>query len=162
MGSSCCCSCFAHCPQIPQAVGLSAGGSHCLASMILSQCCGSTFHLASGHHSVECLHQVPPVANQFGMVKFTVSKGITKTSKAICHLLSSVITFPYAAGGQRPRSLHAHSSRLKKTIQIVTEPFLPHDHQHLMGQTSCPAGFSLVNFHHSRNYLLHMQIKFMV
>ena len=95
--------------------------------------------------------QVSPVANQFGMVKFTVSKGITKTSKAICHLLSLIITFQYAAGGQRPRSLHAHS-RPKKTIQIVTEPFLPHDHQRLMGHASCPRGFSSVNLHHSRNY----------
>lgn len=97
--------------------------------------------------------QVPHVANQFGMVKFTVSKGITKTSKVICHLLSLIITFQYAAGSQRRRSLHAHSSWPKKTIQIVTEPFLPHDHQHLMGHASCPRGFSPVNLHHSRNHL---------
>lgn len=111
----------------------------------------------------DCLQGVPPAANQFEMGEFTVSKGTTKTSKAICHLLSLIITFQYAAGGQRPRSLHAHSSRPKKTIQIVTEPLMRHDHQHLTGHASCPRGFSLVNLDQEiTSDVLHMQIKFMV
>lgn len=107
--------------------------------------------------------QVPAVPNKFGMAKITVSKGTTKTSKAIFHSLSLIMTFQYAAGGQRPRSLHAHSSRPKKTIQIVTEPFLSRDHQHLMGHASCPRGFSSVNLDREiTSNVLHVQIKFMV
>lgn len=61
--------------------------------------------------------QLLPVDNQLQMVKFTVSKRITKTSMAICHLLSLMISFQYAAGGQRP-SLHAHFSRPKNPIVL--------------------------------------------
>lgn len=72
--------------------------------------------------------QVPPVANQFGMVKLTVSKGSDKTSKATCRFLSLIKPFQDVSGGQRPKSLHAHSSRKDQgIIQTVIEPSLPHD-----------------------------------